>query len=232
MIYAFAGTDTHKRQKAVSLLLGKFGDLPISRFDDTSKDLVEFHSLVGGDDLFAQKRLVVIDQVFETDCGDRVFQSLSKVRESENIVVIIEAVFDKEVLKNLGSESEKVEVFDLPKGKEERFNIFEITDAFGARDKKSTWVLFQKALRRDISAEEVLNILIWQTKNLLSAKGENDMKKTGLSPFVYGKSSKYSRNFEEHELQDISRGLMTLYHESHLGLELAPNLELFLLRRL
>ncbi len=230
MIYAFAGTDTRKRQDAVSLLLQKYATLSVFRFDDVNKSLADLHNLFSGDDLFAEKRLVVIDGLLETDFGASVFENLSSIRESENIFVIIENSFDKEVLKAIEKESEYLKVFDLPKTKDDRFNIFQITNAFGARDKKSTWVLMQKALREDISAEEILNILIWQTKNLLLARGAKSAAETGLAPFVYQKSSSYVRNFEEKELHDISKNLATLYHESHLGLELEPNLELFILK--
>lgn len=232
MIYAFAGTDTEKRQAAVSSLLQKYPEAPIFRFDDLNKDPADLYNLIGGDDLFAEMRLVVIDKLLETDFGVHVLENLAKLSESPNVFVIIENSLEKETLKALEKEAKDLKVFDLPKTKDDRFNIFQITDAFGARDKKSSWVLMQKALRRDISVEEILNILIWQVKNLLLAKGAKSMKETGLSPFVHDKSLKYSDNFEAEELQGISRSLAKLYHESHLGLELAPNLEIFLLKTL
>lgn len=90
----------------------------------------------------------------------------------------------------------------------------------------------QKALKEGIVAEEILNILIWQTKNLLFVTRGDDMKSTGLSPFVYNKSKSYAKNFKSEELENISRELVTMFHESHLGLELEPNLEKFLLKTL
>lgn len=232
MIYVFAGTDSEKRQAAVSSLLEKYSEASSFRFDDLNKNPGDLYNLIGGDDLFAEMRLVIIDKLLETDFGMQVLEHLSKLSESKNIFVIIENSLGKDTVKALEKEAKDVRVFDLPKVKDDRFNIFQITDAFGARDKKNSWVLMQKALRQDIAPEEILNILIWQVKNLLLTKGAKSMKETGLSPFVHDKSLKYSNNFEAKELQGISRNLAKLYHESHLGLDLGPNLELFLLKTL
>ncbi len=90
----------------------------------------------------------------------------------------------------------------------------------------------QKSLNAGVVAEEILNILIWQTKNLLFVSRGDDMKSTGLSPFVYNKSKTYARNYKTEELENISREFVTMFHESHLGLELEPNLEKYLLKTL
>lgn len=220
-----------KKNKAVHDLLKKYEDHELFSFDDLNFNLPEFSNFIGSDDLFAKQYVVTLNNILETDFSEEVLGKLASLRDSSNVFVIVEQEIGKPIEKILGKHVEDLRVFDLPK-ENNRFNIFQITDAFGARDKKNTWVLLQKALRENISAEEVLNILIWQTKNLLFVKGESDMKRTGLSPFVFNKARSYSENFKLEELQNISRILTKLFHESHLGLPLEPNLELFLLKSL
>ncbi len=231
MIYAFVGTDTEKRSAAVSAFLGKSSGTVI-RFNDTGDDPGRLHDLIGGGDLFGGGYVIVIDSILDSGFGEAVMGQLERLAESTNTFVIIETAIPKARLAEIAEVAENVAEFAAAKKKSDAFNIFSITDAFGARDKKNSWVLMQKALRQDISAEEILNILIWQVKNLLLAKGAKSMKETGLSPFVHDKSLKYSNNFEAKELEGISRDLAKLYHESHLGLDLGPNLELFLLKTL
>ncbi len=232
MIYVFAGDDREKRQKASDSLLKSLPGFEVLRFDDVGFDESSLDSLSKGDDLFARDYAVVLDRVLESANSPSILSRIESLRDSKNKFIFIENSLDKVWLETFKEVAEKIETFDLPKGKNERFNIFAITDAFASKDKKKTWVLAQKALREDIAPEEILNVLIWQTKNLLSVKGENDMKKTGLSPFVFDKARRYSEKWNPEELKNASRKLTTLFHESHLGLDLGANLELFILKSL
>lgn len=232
MIYVFVGADGEKRKRALSAFLKTKNSTEVIRFDDLSTDVGALQNFIGGSDLFAKEYSVILDRAIGGSLGEQVKSRLESLSESKNIFVIVEEAIEKATLDSLKKYAEKIESFDSPKGKDDRFNIFQITDAFGARDKKGVWVLMQRALRENISSEEILNILIWQTKNLLFVKDEKDIKKTGLSPFVYNKSRRYSENFALDELQKISRKLTTLFHESHLGLDLSSNLELFVLKSL
>ena len=53
---------------------------------------------------------------------------------------------------------EDIEKMPLDK-KGNEFNIFSLTDAVGARNKKEAWVLYQKALLAGVSAEEIFSFL-------------------------------------------------------------------------
>lgn len=231
MLYVFTGNDLAKIGKARESFFKKYSEFEIFNFDDLNFNLEEFATFLSDGDLFSKKYLVCLNNVLETNFSGEILASLSKMEESKNVFIFTESSVTKSSEKELKANAAKYENFEEPK-RVERFNIFSITDAFGAKDKKSVWVLMQKALHEGVSAEEILNILIWQVKNLLLASSAKDVKESGLAPFVFNKSKSYAKNFGQEELHDISTKLVTMFHESHLGLELEPNLELFILKSL
>lgn len=231
MISVFSGTDRAAKKNALSELLKAHSDRQVLYFDAESFDQGTFLNVISGGDMFSGKYVAVLqDIVFDKGFG--LTPKLSAMSESETVFVILEEGLLKAETELLKPYAKVWKILDLPKGRDEKFNIFSITDSFGARDKKVTWVLLQKALRSGVASEEVLNILIWQAKNLLLAKREPDMRKTGISPFVYEKARKYSANYTLPELETMSRSLVSMFHESHLGMDAGPNLEKFLLKSL
>lgn len=230
MITVFSGTDRAAKKNALAELLKSHSDRQVLYFDAENFDQGTFLNAISGGDMFSQKYVAVLRDISLEDSFG-ITDKLANMADSETVFVILENSLLKAETELLKPHAKVWKTVDLPKGREEKFNIFSITDAFGARDKKSTWVLLQKALRSGVASEEVLNILIWQTKNLLASQRVS-MPETGLSPFVYNKAKSYSKNFKEEELQNMSRNLATLFHESHLGQDLGPNLELFLLKTL
>lgn len=232
MMYALVGTDRDARQKSLAGVLAAHAERDALYFDSESFDESLFMNAVAGGDMFGKQYVAVLRGLISGDRGPFVRLRLAEMAGSSTVFVVIEESLSKALSDEVKEHANEYRVLDLPKGRDEHFNIFQITDAFGTRDKKSTWVLLQKALRSDIAAEEVLNILIWQAKNLLVAYRSASVAASGLAPFVYEKSKRYSRNFKEEELKDISRNLVRMFHESHLGLDLGPNLERFLLKTL
>ena len=101
------------------------------------------------------------------------------------------------------------------KGRE--FNVFAITDALGARDKKLAWVLYQKALAAGLSAEEVFFKLFWQVKSMLLASRTNSVSETDMKPFPYSKAKSFLKNFKPKELEKFSEDLVTGYYEARRG---------------
>lgn len=231
MIFVFSGNDIEKRQKALNFFLEKSGE-EVLRFDETNISLESMNSLAENGDLFSKKYCVVVNQIFDTSIGKDVFLKLDLFKKSLNTFVFVENDLTKPQENALKKVAEEIKTFDTQEKKSEKFNIFSITDAFGERNKKKTWVLAQKAIKNNVSWEDILNILIWQTKNLLLVKGESNAKNTGLSPFVFQKSNEYSKNFTEEELKNLSRQFVTFFHESHLGLTTPSNIESFILKTL
>ena len=108
---------------------------------------------------------------------------------------------------------------------------FLLADAFGEKDKKNIWVLFQKAMRAGSSAEELHGTLFWQVKTILLTKKTKSAEEAGVKLFPYSKAVRFAKNFTEEELEEILSRLVDMYHGIRMeGGELDVELEKFLLR--
>lgn len=116
---------------------------------------------------------------------------------------------------NLGALEEDKKLLLDKKGRE--FNIFALTDALGARDKKRAWILYQQALLAGLSAEEVFFKLVWQVKSLLLASRTRNVEETDMKMFPYAKAKSFLKNFKPGELERISEDLIIGYHRARRG---------------
>ncbi len=87
------------------------------------------------------------------------------------------------------------------KADKETFNIFGLTYAFAAKDKKKLWLLFSEALRQGVVPEAMAGILHWKVRDLYA---KHSVKGTGGT-------------YTECELRAFSTQLVSLYHDSHRG---------------
>ena len=239
MIYFLHGSDSEKsREKLNSLLDSLFNKKPEASFFKLDSDNFtesKLEELILSQGLFEQKYIVLLDNLLsEKDYHKIILDNLKEIASSANVFVLLEKVLDKKTISSIEKRADKTQLFgEAQKKKEEKrsFNIFSLTDSFGHREKKKTWVIFQKALFSGVLAEEIQNILIWQIKNLLLVKRVKNAKDAGLNPFVFKKSVSMSKNFEEQELKNLSANLLSIYSLNRKGVgELGFELEKFLLR--
>ena len=227
MIYLFYGQDKEQaRQKAngvVQTLLKKRPDASLFKLNSDTWQEAAFDEYVGGQGLFVQKYIVILDRLFENkEIKEYVIERLKILKASENIFIVIENSLDKVTLGKFEKTAEKIQAFGegkdaVAKGKKPEFNMFAMTDALGARNQKRLWILYQQALRHDVVSEELHGILFWQVKSMLLATLSKDVKESGLNPFVYGKAKNYAKNFTLSELKKISSQLVAMYHQAHRG---------------
>ena len=97
------------------------------------------------------------------------------------------------------------------------FNIFALTDAIGARKKRESWVLYQKALANGMVPEEVFYKLVWQVKTMLIAQNTRSVAETEMKPFPYNKAKGFLKNFKKGELEKLSESLVSGYHKARRG---------------
>jgi DNA polymerase III delta subunit len=225
MIYLLHGENFKESRKKLHSLVGSlFKKEPdVSKFlidnESFSKELLE--EMISGQTLFAGRYIVIVDKVFENkEAGEVVLEKLKLISKSENIFLFIEEKINKAILSRFKKWAEKIQEFPLKSEKKDnKFNIFGITDALGRRDRKGTWVLYQKALSEGIQPEEVHGILVWQIKNLLMVKDEKETGSLGLNPFVLRKSLGFASKYKKKELVKLSEELIRIPHESRRGME-------------
>lgn len=238
MIYLLHGTDIIKSRKKLHLLLDsifeKKPDASYIRIEVGDFDKSMIYEFLGGQGLFENKYIVVFDNLFEDkNTKEILLKKIKDISESKNIFIFLEKKLNKTELSKFEKYAEKVQEFkdlDIDIKKEKKFDIFSLTDAFGRRNKKELWVLYQKAKLNNVSDEEIHGILFWQIKSMLLTIRAASASESGLNPFVYRKSLGFVKNYSNDELKAYAKSLMYLYHDTRRGIhEMDSAMEMFIL---
>lgn len=129
---------------------------------------------------------------------------------SVHTFVCIEEKLLKKPTEQLKAHGARVVVSEKKEVAQNGFNVFSLTYAFAARDKKKLWLLLGEALRAGVSPEAIAGILHWKVRDLIAKP-----------PY---------KTFSKEELHTLSRSLVGIYHDSHRGAgELGLLLEKFVL---
>lgn len=223
MLYLLYGSDTDKaRAKARELLetlQKKKPDAAVFRIEPEKWGEVHLEEFIGGQGLFEKKLLIFADRLFENEEAEAAIEkNLKEVAKSDNIFIFLEQKVAKPLLLEITEVAEKVQAFESKEAKKKPdFNVFSLTDAFGRRDKKKLWVLYQRALQTDAVPEEIHGILFWQVKSMLLASGAKAATEAGVAPFVFTKAKSFLKNYSVAELQNLSSVLVRMYHDAHRG---------------
>ncbi len=237
MIYFIYGNNFSKaRSKLREILDSSIKKNPESSYfkiDKENWNESALDEMLEAQGLFQNKYIVVLDSIFEVaDSADFIMDKMQDLKDSPNIFIIIENEPTKEFVKKISKFSEKTQEFSLDKKKKdpEGFNVFSLTDALASKDKKRLWILYQKAKREGVVAEEIHRIFFWQIRAIVSAIASKNAEEAGLNPFVFKKSASFAKNFSRKELLNMSSELVKIYHEDRKGaLDLDVALERFVL---
>jgi len=218
MLYVFFGTDTtNVRKEAFDFLDTLQNDdtevVKITHTDYVSGMIAE---LAQGEGLFGTIQIVVLDTLSEDEIVEsEILNNLDLLKDSSNHFILIEGSYDAARKKKVTKYAEKIS--EKKAGKKERFNVFSLTDAFLRKDKKSLWLLLSNAWKEGVSNEEIIGILFWQIKILRLVSKTGSPEEAGQKPFVYQKAKQSLQNFKEGELDELSKSIVSIYHDGHLG---------------
>ncbi len=224
MLYFFYGGDKdtarEKMNALVDALLKKKPDAELFRIDAENWNEAKLQELTVGQGLFNNSYIVQVVSLFENKEAKEIFTDrLDEIAESPNVFIVLEGDVDKKTLLAITDVAEKVQLFENKEGKKKpEFNIFSLTDAFGRRDKKNLWVLYQKAVASGAVPEEIHGILFWQLKSMLLAVTAKTAGEAGVAPFVFTKAKSFLKNYTPEELKTLSSKLVHMYHDAHRGI--------------
>lgn len=192
------------------------GDSSITRITTDQYTEGMFADLAGGASLFGSSQVVLIDTPSEDIVVlEAVMGNLAVLQESKNHFILIEGALLAAQKKKIETHAGRMEECTLPKT--EKYNAFALTDAFLLRDKKKLWLLLREGEREGLSDEQAVGLLFWQIKTLRLVEKTASGEEAGLKPFVYSKAKQALKNFKNGELETLSRDLLTIYHDGHLG---------------
>jgi len=218
MLYSYFGTDVvgarskaHEfldRHSAQGAVIERI--TPEGYAEESLRDALGSASLFGGEQIF-----VIDTPSAEKEMFDFVFDNLDIFAESPNTFVLIEEKLLAPQKKKLEKYAEEcVEVTATAK---QAFNPFALSDAFLRRDKKSLWLLLQDAKENGMPSEQTAGLLFAQIRSLRLAERASSAEEAGLKPFVWSKAKSGLSKFKVGELDSLSSGLVTIYHDGHSG---------------
>ncbi len=218
MLYVYFGNDAIRvRQKAFDFVhtITEDDSLVTTISSDRYEEGI-ITDIAEGSSLFGGIQVCVIDTPSEdSEVFLHVMEQLAVMQDSHNHFILIESVLKADEKKKIQSRATKFE--ELTSEKKEKFNAFLLTDALLRRDKKSLWLLLMEAQTNGLSNEEIIGVLFWQVKILRLVEKTKSAEEAGQKPFVYSKAKRALMNFKKGDLDSISKNLLTIYHDGHLG---------------
>lgn len=181
-------------------------------------DQAKITQLAAGTDLFGgQETLVLSGLLMDSEIAGELAGLYQAMQTSQNHFFIIEEKLLKKDQKPFEEVGAMIEQFALSKNtKKDDFNVFALSDALGARDKKQLWIRYQQALRANKTPEEIHGILWWQVKNMKLVALEKS--NPGLHPFVFGKTQRAVEKYSDQELAQLEQQLVRSFHDTRRGL--------------
>jgi DNA polymerase III delta subunit len=232
MIVLLTGNNQlHKHKEIDSLLSSRGGSdsfLMLSFSEEESISNLE--EVIRSEDLFGKP---VFLKIYHSDIKalfDVLKNPLARFVNSKDICVIDTPSLTKPEKTFFEKYSAIIKDFSLIKKKESPL-VFALTDALIKKDKKNAWILFQKLIETNVSAEEIHGAIWWQWKTLaLISSKEKVLAKKSISPYVFSKSENATKLFSEKEVLKSLDELMTMFQESRRGISnLLHQLEIFIL---
>jgi len=222
MVFFFYGKTGKQRDKAKKLfenLRAKKPDATFLTFDEENISSGILSELFEGQGLFEKKIVCFFNKVLKNkDAEKEILEKIPEFASSQNIFIWYEDELLKEIIKKIEVEAEKTDISDTKEEKKQNaeFDMFSLAEAFGKKDKKALWVLFQKAIKKD-SAEAIHGILFWQLKSITLAKNTKTASEAEMKPFPYTKAKNFAKNFSAEEIKKMSSDLVSMYHDAHRG---------------
>lgn len=195
----------------------KCNDERLLREGEVSDDFLSETASSAG--LFGEKTLFVFDNVLDKkDEQELVAAHAEDLGTSSNYFLVCEPGFEKTLLSDLEFDGVSTqECVAVKGGYNPVFNIFSLGDALGRRNKKDLWTLYQGARDAGLEPEEISGTLFWAVKNMALMKDAPVGTLCGLNPFVAKKTREFANNYTREEISNLSRMLITAYHEAHRG---------------
>lgn len=218
MLQVFYGSDSIAVRKAA---LGKAESFEkegatITLIDGESYAEGVLNDAVGATSLFGGREVYVLDTPSANKTFDgEVKASLEALKESENVFLVIEGALLAAEKKKYQKHAASIEEFKG--GKADRFDVFALSNFLADRDKKNLWMHYTAAKEAGIPPEEIIGIFWWQLKSLKLASVTSSAIEAGMKDFPYSKAKRALSKFKDGEIESLSRSLLTVYHDGHLG---------------
>ena len=187
-----------------------------SYFDDTLFDLTAAVDAFTSESLFGGDNILYFDGILYNQDGESYHSTVLK--ETNHRVIIRELAPGKD-LKAFFERLGEVKEYPHAKKFEPRIDSFGVVNALARKDKKASWVEFEKVRKAGSAMEEVHGTVFWGFKTMLitSILPKPAALRCGVKESSYRTYSTLAKNFTLHELKDKVTTLKEIYHKGHRG---------------
>ena len=183
--------------------------------------------------MFAPKVALIIDRALESADGkELILEHGDALASADALVIAIEEKIDALTKKKLpkGSTTESFE--SGPVAEYIPPNVFGLTDAYAAGDRKGAWVMYRGLIESGVSAEEVHGALAWSVRGMVLAAKTKSAAEAGMKDYPYKKAQSAVRRIGLPAVEKASAELVALYHDARMGKgDMEDLVELFLLKK-
>jgi len=172
MIHLFSGDDAKNKiinyEKFIKTLPKGTEVFSFSRNDFDQTQIESFYS---GQGLFFTKSAIVFPGLLEKEeIREFILEKLDLLATSNNYFIFLESKLNKPILDAFKKAKAKIDIFELPKAKKERFDNFLLANAFANKDKLNMWIYFRQAVDLGVIMEELVGVLFWKIKDMIIKK--------------------------------------------------------------
>lgn len=195
MLYLFAGDDTKAKLDAYEEFLktlpaqaGLPEEMPVFFVNKNDFDPAQIESFYSGASLFAAKSAVIFHDILDDEeAGEFVLGRFKFMSDSNNLFVFVEGKLKKTVLDTFRKARAELNIFErklAPSRGGEKFDNFQVANAFAAKDKFHTWLYFRQAVEQGTELDALAGILFWKVKDMILRRNFSKWKDTELKNFA------------------------------------------------
>src|SRR3990167_445053 len=185
MLYLFSGEDTQNKLAAYEEFLKTLSEETTAFFIGKNDfDPAQLENFYSGASLFSAKSAVVLRDILEDEeTRELVLSKLKFMGESENLFVFLEGKLKKPVLDAFKKARAELNLFEVSKEKQKKFDNFLIANAFANKDKFHTWLYFRQAVEAGTELEPLAGVLFWKIKDMLLPGKFFKIQRGGIEKF-------------------------------------------------
>ncbi|MGM0629159.1 MAG: hypothetical protein ACQESA_01920 [Patescibacteria group bacterium] len=221
IIYLYGNAFEKRRRKLKKLLSDLKKKRPESEVFSVNEETFgadHMDGLLYSRGLFEEKHIIVLTGVFrDEDAKKYILKKLPDMESSGHVFFLVEDFLTHSQHKKILDNSYFSEGFQQEVLKEDTFNIFVLTDAIGERKSPIAWKIYNTAIFKGKSPEEIHGIIFWIIKSMQAAKASKTAKEAGMKPYPFSKAQKFSGNYSSKELMKISESLIEALEKERKG---------------
>lgn len=195
MITILVGKRTPEFEKKRTSILAPFQKTNSIEKRDARELVIAFDEIQTAS-LFGDKKLFILNGILDDEETQKIFLEKAEglAHAPHDVLITTEKLLAAET-KKLAPFAEIITVTEKVSKKQD-FDPFALASAFASGDKKKTWIMFQQVAHASDEMEPTHGMIWWKLKDMMTKKN---------SPF------------NQNQLNDMARKLVSVYHESRLG---------------